>query len=144
MNADRLDRADLGSLKHALNEAALPSTDIGEPGRTFFRFSDEGQEVGFGGLEGSGPDLLLRSVVVAPAMRGKGQGGRLLAELEKEAVAIGGRRLHLLTNTAAPFSARHGYERQGRETAPASIAGSAEFTRLCPASALYLVKRLPT
>ncbi len=48
----------------------------------------------------------------------------------------------MLTTTAAPFFRAYGYADADRATAPPSIAGSREFTALCPASAVYLVKVL--
>jgi amino-acid N-acetyltransferase len=40
---------------------------------------------GYAGLEGAGPDRLLRSVVVVPERRGEGFGSRILDELESRA-----------------------------------------------------------
>jgi amino-acid N-acetyltransferase len=93
-----------------------------------------------GGLEGHGPDRLLRSITVLPPARGKGFGKALAAALERLAGNNGAKRLHLLTTTAAPFFERLGYVAVDRSTAPAEISGSAEFAGLCPASAHYLVK----
>ena len=133
----------LPALIDALDQAGLPSDDIGLPGRAFFRFADDDGVIGFGGLEGQIRDLLLRSLVVMPDRRWRGLGGRLLRGLEQEAAARGCKRLHLLTMTAEAFFLRHGYKAADRQIAPASVAASREFTTLCPASARYLVKELP-
>lgn len=124
----------------ALNAERLPTEDLNQPGRRFHRFMDEQGLVGFGGLEGHGPDRLIRSVVTAPARRGQGLGRALLAALEAAARQDGAERLHLLTTTAAPFFARNGYQAADRRTAPDAIAASREFISLCPASAAYLTK----
>lgn len=58
-------------LRAALDAAALPSDDLAEHGRTFFRFDDEGEMIGFGGIESCGDDVLLRSIVMLPEARGK-------------------------------------------------------------------------
>lgn len=137
----RLDPANLGELANALAAEGLPVADLAGPGRIFFRF-DDGTLAGYGGLEGTGADRLLRSLVVPFGRRYAGVGSSLLAALEKEAVALGVARLHLLTTTAAPFFRAHGYVDAPRAAAPATIAASAEFTALCPASAAYLIKTL--
>jgi amino-acid N-acetyltransferase len=64
----------------------------------------------------------------------------LVATLEQKARNLGVRRLHLLTNTAAPFFRALGYADADRGAAPPAVAASREFTALCPASAAYLAK----
>lgn len=134
LEAERL--ADLGDLKEALNRAGLPVADLDRPGRVFFRLSSEG------GLEGNAPDMLLRSVAVAPENQNQGHGGRIVAALEQEVAALGATRLHLLTDTAARFFRGRGYEPADRRDAPAPVVAREQFRSLCPASASYLVKRL--
>lgn len=135
-----LDPAELGELVGVLSDAGLPIADLGEPGRAFFRLADNTGLIGYGGLEGEGADRLLRSLVVAADRRGAGVGRTMLALLESEARRLGVVRLHLLTNTAAPFFRANGYVDADRGTAPASMAASREITAPCPASAAYLVK----
>ncbi|WP_010124871.1 arsenic resistance N-acetyltransferase ArsN2 [Sphingomonas sp. KC8] len=141
LRAYRIDQAALGELASALAAEGLPVSDLGEPGRIFFRFED-GALAGYGGIESTGPERLLRSLVVVPGRRGAGLGSAMLAALEREAVELGVERLHLLTTTAAQFFRAHGYTDTARTNAPAPIAASAEFTSLCPASATYLTKNL--
>jgi len=66
----------------------------------------------------------------------------LLDVIEQHARAVGIVHLHLLTTTASAFFSRHGYGAAERQSAPAAIAASREFTSLCPANASYLVKTL--
>ena len=94
------------------------------------------------GIEGTGADRLLRSLVVKPDRRGRGSGSAILAAIEQTAVADGAGSLYLLTTTAEPFFLRHGYRTAERGDAPAPIAGSAEFRSVCPASAAFLSKRI--
>lgn len=124
-----------------LSAAALPTTDLGEPHRIFLRFDRNGT-VGFAGIEGTGADRLLRSVVVAPAARGASVGRDIVAATEREAATLSTRRLHLLTESAAPFFAGVGYAATERADAPASIAATEQFSSLCPASATYMVKTI--
>jgi amino-acid N-acetyltransferase len=46
--------------------------------------------------------------------------------------------LYLLTETAAGFWPRFGFERIGRDAAPAAVRGSAEWHGGCPASAVAM------
>jgi amino-acid N-acetyltransferase len=131
---------DFDVLRLALEAAALPAGDIAQPDREFFQLSGDQGPMGFVGLEGSGSDRLLRSLVVLPRYRGKGYGGLLVAHVEAFARQNGAERLHLLTIGAAGFFRARGYRPADRATAPAAISGSAQFVSLCPASAAYLVK----
>lgn len=136
-----LESSELGGLAQVLNTAGLPSSDLAEPDRMFFRF-DADSLVGYGGLEGQGTDRLLRSIVILSDHRGHGLGRALVATLEQQARDLGIGRLHLLTTTAAPFFRALGYIDTDRDTAPLAVAASREFTSLCPASASYLAKAI--
>ena len=85
---------------------------------------------------------LLRSVAVAPSLRGQGIGKNLVAAVEKRTAALGVHRLWLLTTTAPDFFRRLGYVDAARAYAPAAVRASGEFKSLCPASAICLSKRL--
>lgn len=132
----------LDQLRDALRQAALPSDDVSEAGRQFYRFEADGKWVAFGGLEGVAPDMLLRSIVVRDACRGEGLGKAVLLAMEQCAASQGVLRLHLLTQGAAGFFSANGYERFDRQTAPAAISQTAQFKQLCPASASYFRKTL--
>jgi amino-acid N-acetyltransferase len=136
-----LEPAELAELAWFLDAASLPSADLAEPDRLFFRVEADSL-VGYGGLEGEGDDRLLRSIVVLADRRRHGLGRTLVTTLERQAHTLGVRRLHLLTTTAAPFFRTLGYAHADRGAAPPAIARSREFTALCPASAVYLVKAL--
>lgn len=127
-------------LRLALNAAKLPTDDLDEPGRAFFELSDDQGPIGFVGIEGEGPDRLLRSLAVLPSRKRQGHGGLLVAHAEAFARRAGVERLHLLTMTVADFFRARGYRPFDRADAPAAIAATAQFTSLCPGSAAYLVK----
>lgn len=138
IRAERL--TNLTELATAMERVGLPTADLDQPGRVFFRFMEAGRTLGYGGLEGGEPDMLLRSVAAdAP---GQADGGRIVAALEREAAALGATKLHLLTNTAARFFQARGYTAADRATAPEPIRDCEQFRSLCPASAAYLVKPL--
>lgn len=128
-------------LRLQLEVAGLPTDDLDELGRLFFRLSDDEGLIGYIGLEGEGPDRLLRSLVVMRGRRGQGHGRDLVRRLE--AVCDGAvARLHLLTTGAAPFFRSLGYLDTDRGQAPPAIASTAQFSSLCPSSATYLVRDL--
>lgn len=142
MQMIKIGASGLGQLRESLNQAGLPCDDVGEPGLQFYRFDVDGKWIAYGGLEGSGPDLLLRSIVVSEAHRGEGLGKAVLSKLEQHAVSQGAVRLHLLTQSAVGFFAANGYELHERGEAPVVINNTAQFKHLCPASASYLRKTL--
>lgn len=129
-------------LRPALAAAGLPIEDLADAGRSFFELSDEQGPIGFVGMEGKGPERLLRSLVVLPGRKRQGHGGLLVAHAEASARRDGVERLHLLTNTVADFFCARGYRPADRNDAPVAIAATAQFTSLCPGSAAYLVKDL--
>jgi amino-acid N-acetyltransferase len=93
----------LNHLRASLRQAGLPYDDVSYPGRQFYRFEVDEKWVAYGGLEGAGPDLLLRSLVVCEEHRGAGLGKAVLSELEQLAASQGAARLHLLTQKAVNF-----------------------------------------
>lgn len=128
--------------KKRLEMANLPTSDLEGPDRLFFRLSDDTGLIGYIGLEGRGPDRLLRSLVVMNGRRGQGYGRQLVERLENLARDAEIQRLHLLTAKAARFFHALGYAISNRQSAPASIVNSAEFTTLCPTTAAYMTKAL--
>jgi amino-acid N-acetyltransferase len=94
------------------------------------------------GLQPYGEVALLRSLVVSPAARDMGNGRALVAKIEVYAQQLGVRELYLLTNTAADFFSRRGYSNLDRDCVPEAIRQTAEFSNLCPASAVCMHKCL--
>jgi amino-acid N-acetyltransferase len=94
------------------------------------------------GIERHGHDGLLRSVATAPAVQGQGLASHLLQHAEQWARHQGMTSLYLLTTSAAPYFARHGYQPLVREQAPQAIRHSKQFAGLCPASATLMHKTL--
>ncbi|WCK05703.1 arsenic resistance N-acetyltransferase ArsN2 [Agrobacterium tumefaciens] len=129
-------------LQAALQGAGLPVDDLEQTGRTFFRFADQGQIVGFGGLEPYGDCALLRSVVVLPDQRGRGYGEAISRRLLDEAGRGGARTVYLLTEGAAAFFEHLGFAKVDRATAPAVILQTRQAASLCPASAGLFAKSI--
>ncbi|MBK1967846.1 MULTISPECIES: arsenic resistance N-acetyltransferase ArsN2 [Brevundimonas] len=128
----------------ALEAAGLPTNDLHEPGRRFYRFEVDGRPIGYGGLEQIGLDGLIRSIVVIDSHRGAGHGSAILSLLETEAAGRKAAGLYLLTTTATAFFERHGYVVLPRSAAPTAIAASRQFSALCPTSATFMFKELRT
>lgn len=129
-------------LRLALDASGLPTDDVHQLGRAFFELSDDQGPIGFVGLEGDGPDRLLRSLAVLPSRRRQGHGGLLVTHAEAIARREGSERLHLLTATVADFFRARGYRDADRAAAPDTIRSTAQFSSLCPSSATYLVKEI--
>ncbi|MBL8547026.1 MAG: GNAT family N-acetyltransferase [Hyphomonadaceae bacterium] len=121
----------------ALQAAKLPVEDLlFEPFRYFCM-----DEIAWGGFSVE-RDGLMRSVVVKREARGRGFGARMIGALLERARQQGVERLWLLTTDAAPFFERLGWTLAERSSAPAAIAASRQFSGLCPASAMLMVRAL--
>lgn len=133
--------ADGPALLGLLREAGLPTADLA--GLDDFLVALDGERViGGVGVEAYGADGLLRSLVVAPEVRGCGVGARLAAAAERLARERGLRTLTLLTTTAAPLFESRGYAPLDRAEAPEAVRRSSEFRETCPSSAACLGKTL--
>jgi amino-acid N-acetyltransferase len=133
---------DLPAVRSLLTHAALPLDGVDAAFRNGLVAEAGGAVVGAAAIEPYGPDGLLRSVVVAPELRGSGLGQSLVAAAEASACALGVRDLYLLTETATDWFPRVGYETLPRDAAPAPIAGSVEFTVSCPDTGVLMRRRL--
>lgn len=135
--------ADWPAVRAMLEAAELPHADLSPAAMREFLVAEEAAAVcGAVGLEPAGPVGLLRSLVVAQSVRGRGLGETLLTALEQRASERGVVELWLLTIDAGEFFARRGYAPKPREAAPPAIRGSREFSSLCPADAALYSKRL--
>ncbi|GLU32958.1 arsenic resistance N-acetyltransferase ArsN2 [Trinickia caryophylli] len=148
MNAIRPGHSgDYEAIVSLLERDGLPVADcLPEPPveLRFFVAEDpvESRLAGCIGLQHVGEVGLVRSFVVSPDHRNRGIGAQLLEALHAHARRTGMSQLYLLTTTASAFFARHGYRAIPRETAPAAIRASTEFSSLCPASAVLMTRSL--
>lgn len=141
MNIGRASGSDLPAIRGLLAAASLPADDISESLLKDFIVVREGDRlVGAVGLERYGDCALLRSLVVAESVRGRGYGDALIREIEAHARDSDIASIYLLTTTAAPFFAARGYRPLARSAAPPSICRTSQFSTLCPASAVFMVK----
>lgn len=119
----------------------LPASDLRDSSKVaLFGCVSGTQASGIVGLELHGPVALLRSLAVTDAARGNGLGNALVAHAEHHAAGQGVRSVYLLTTTASGFFERLGYRPVARGKAPAAIAGTSQFSDLCPSSSAFMVK----
>lgn len=131
------------AVRAVISAWGLSVEDITDEGLRDFLVARKGSEViGVVGLEFCGSDVLLRSLVVAAAHRGRGVAKMLAASAEKYARSRKATTLYLLTKTAEGFFASRGYKRIDRGQAPKKIRDTAEFSRICPDSAVCMCKSI--
>jgi len=117
----------------------LPIDDLGDPALDLVGAFAGDELLGVIGLQRCAGDVgLLRSLAVHPAARARGIAGVLCAEVIARARRAELRSLYLLTTSAADYFPRHGFARIDRAAAPAAIQATAQFTSLCPASAVVM------
>ena len=135
---------DYGEVVALLEAASLPTEDLERSSMAHFLLAHDvsGNLMGAIGVERYGRDALLRSLVVAPEYRNRKLGTKLVADLEGRCRSLAVANLFLLTTSARDFFSRQGYRAIARESVPAKLAAAAEFTRLCPASAVCMTKSL--
>ncbi|MGB8601255.1 MAG: arsenic resistance N-acetyltransferase ArsN2 [Rhizomicrobium sp.] len=127
----------------ALRDAGLPIDDLGEAGRCFYAYHTLGGTLaGYGGFECYGADVLIRSIVVPEALRGKAIGRNLVALLLYRAFQAGARRAWLLTITAANYFEKIGFKPVARDAAPQNILSTRQAQGLCPVSAELLCRNI--
>ena len=133
--------SDFASIRQLLIDANLPADDF-VPEHLAFIASDDEQPVAAIGCERFGDTWLLRSLVVGEGQRSRGLGAKLVAALEADAREQGVGKIWLLTIDADGFFASLGYRRRERGEAPEVIRSTAEFSDLCPASAVLMARSL--
>ncbi len=101
---------DVPAIEGLLAVESLPAMQIAEFLDGFWVLELEGEVVGAAGMEIYGDAGFLRSVVVAPELRGTGEGDRLVREALTWAQHHGARRVYLFTMHAAPFFSRYGFQ----------------------------------
>lgn len=128
----------------ALHAAGLPTDDIEDEGRTFFRaVSDAGHTIGYAGIERCAGDALLRSVVVLPEHRSHGL-GRAIVQETLQRIGLSGD-VFLATTSAAPFFSTLGFTEVPRTIVPAAVLATRQLSSICPSSATMMrFNRPPT
>ncbi len=134
---------DLDAVRALVAAAGLPDADVADHfPRAYVVLEEGGTVIGSAGLEVHGESGLLRSVAVVSSHRGTGLGRTLTEDRLQAAQSQRLSRVYLLTTTAPEYFARLGFERVARESVPTTLQHSSEFSTVCPASAICMVKRI--
>jgi amino-acid N-acetyltransferase len=133
---------DLPRVVALLDACELPSADLATLAGFLVCRAGDGHLVGSIGIQTLGDGVvstgLLRSLAVAPGLRGRGIAHDLWAQGRADAGRRGLRSLYLLTTTAAALFERWGFRQIDRDRAPAAVRGTAEFASLCPSTAVVM------
>ena len=140
MRLRELTSTDTPAVHELLRACRLPTDGVPQDAALLLVAEVGTSIVGVAGLELHNGDGLLRSLAVAPGHRTRRIASRLVDEVEARAVALGARRLFLLTETAEKFFSRRGFSLLDRSLAPPAIAAARELTGVCPASAILMVR----
>ncbi len=136
----RASHADHEAVTTLLRGLELPTAGVADWLDRFWIAEHDNLVVGVAGMERYGDGGLLRSVAVAHAWRDSGIGRTLVDRVVAEGRAAGVREVYLLTTTAEHYFPRLGFACVGRETVPAAVRASVEFTGACPDSAVVMRK----
>jgi len=134
--------SDYHSVCKLLSKYKLPIEDIDRDLSHFFIVKQHGLPVGVIGMERYGEFGLLRSMATDPAYRNNGIAASLVTQLFKYGKSLGLKEMYLLTETAESYFAKRGFQRIKREETPAAIKQSAEFSHLCPSTAVVMKKEI--
>jgi amino-acid N-acetyltransferase len=134
--------SDLSALLALLERSGLPQEGLANHLATTIVARSGGAVVGSAALEVYGGAALLRSVAVDATLRGQGLGQRLTRAALDLARQRGVATVYLLTETAAEFFPRFGFQLTERAAVETAVQQSIEFRGACPASAQVLVASL--
>jgi N-acetylglutamate synthase-like GNAT family acetyltransferase len=133
---------DFPAVECLLESADLPSEDCQQHLSNFLIAEVQGQVIGVGGLQVCGGEGLIRSLAVSRDYRDRGLGRELYARVLERARKLGIEDLYLLTDSAAVYFRKLGFDRIERADTPATIASTRQFTELCPQSATVMFQCL--
>jgi len=133
---------DLDAVVQLLSRSRLPVADLESHINAFTLARWNTIVIGTVGLEIFGGLALLRSLCVAEHHRSKRIGFALIDAIVSRALARGVRDLYLLTTEAASYFEKLGFVAIEREQAPREIRNTAQFSALCPNSAVCMRKNI--
>jgi len=142
MRIERATPADQPAVEGLLSAAGLPLDGAADAFALGVVGRDGDRVVAAAAVERYGEAGLLRSVVVDERARGAGVGRAIIAAAEDLALGAGIRDLYLLTETAADWFPRLGYEVVDRSVAADIVGESIEFTAVCRDTGVAMHKRL--
>jgi amino-acid N-acetyltransferase len=125
-----------------LQSEKLPVSDLPDSLDNFLVMLNNEEVIGIAGVEFYGNYGLLRSLAVKQTHRGAGIAGELMSRIAHLSISKGLTHLYLLTETAPEYFEKKGFVKIDRGDAPAEIRQSSEFSHVCPASAIVMIKKL--
>jgi amino-acid N-acetyltransferase len=133
---------DRPALIKLLHEVDLLTDDLPTDLTTFTLAFDAEKLAGAAGVEVVGSTGLLRSVAVSSVYRQHQLGRQLVDASLKLAADNGVTTLYLITTTAEGYFKRLGFSRVDRTNVPETIAQTRQFSDLCPASSVVMLKKI--
>ena len=121
---------DVPSIERLLAAEWLPPMAITEFLASFWVLENDGRVLGCAGIEIYGDAAVLRSVVVAPELRGSGSGDVLVRTALQYVRDHDAKRVYLFTMHAAPFFARYGFAPVTIDDFEPSLRGSWQYVGL--------------
>jgi len=136
------DEGDREYIVGVLEESDLPTADLSEKLDCLYVCESQSKRIGVGGLEQHDGAGLVRSVAIEKSARGNGYGTIVCDELLARARSMDISTVYLLTTTAEEFFDGLGFDTVSRESVPASIRETSEFSDLCPTTAVCMKREL--
>jgi len=139
-------KGDVAAIVAMLEKYDLPTPDIDERLLRGFvvarpRDASPNELAGICGIEIHGSTGLLRSLAVASDWRDRSLGRILVEDRLAWSRRTGLQEMYLLTMDAAGYFTRFGFTRLERSELPPEIQATSQFSSLCPATAVAMVRR---
>jgi amino-acid N-acetyltransferase len=138
VNVERATPQDRAAIEALLAANQLPTAGLQASLDTALVARVGNRAIGCAALEVYPSGVLLRSVAVDAAWRGRGIGHQLTTAGLDLARSLGADAAFLLTTTAGEFFPRFGFARVERAEVPDDVQQSIEFRSACPSSALVM------
>lgn len=132
---------DTEAIKQLLEVANLTTSGLSNHIQHFLVATNNIEIIDVAGAELYFPVALIRSVAVNPAFKNQGIGYTLVNMLTQQLHQQHFNTYYLLTETAAPFFTKMGFETILREHAPESIQQTEEYSSICPTTAVIMTKK---
>ena len=129
-------------VKALLVASELPIDDLDDPTIALHGATHGGRLLGVIGLQVLAGVGLLRSLAVDASARDRGLGGQLCELVLRDARDRGLAEVWLLTTSARDYFTRRGFHAVGREQTPDVVRATAQFTSLCPSTAVVMRRAL--
>jgi amino-acid N-acetyltransferase len=140
MNIRPAEASDCNAVCALLTANHLPVDDINKALPHFFVAIAGNRITGVIGMEKYEQYGLLRSMVTDTQYRNAGTAGKLVSVLFEYAAASGIKEIYLLTETAKEYFEKKSFSVVERSLVPEAIQKSAEFSHVCPSTAVVMKK----